>query len=91
MDDPLVVARKRIDEIDGAIIALLNERARCALRIGAIKRERGLSARDPEREATVLARVEREAAGPLPGSSLRRIFVEIIAACRSVQEQQSRR
>lgn len=86
MEDPLVAARKRIDDIDSALIALLNERARCALAIGTIKRKRGLSARDPEREATILARVEREAAGPLPGSSLRRIFAEIIAACRSVQE-----
>ncbi|MCR4439881.1 MAG: chorismate mutase [bacterium] len=86
MEDPLVAARKRIDDIDSAIIALLNERARCALSIGAIKRERGLPARDAAREATILARVERESGGPLAGSSLRRIFAEIVAACRSLQE-----
>ncbi len=80
-------ARRRIDAIDQELVRLLHERARCALAIGAEKRRFGLPVLDPEREAAVLARVEAEAEGPFPLPALRRIFLEILAACRSLQEQ----
>lgn len=87
MEDPIVVARRRIDEIDRAMVRLLNERARYALAIGRLKRAQGMLVHDPEREEEVLDRVTAESEGPLATSSIRGIFAEVIAACRSLQEQ----
>ncbi len=87
MEDPIVVARRRIDEIDRAIVSLLNERARYAMAIGRLKGAQGMPVHDPEREEEVLGRVTAESKGPLAHSSLRSIFAEIITACRTLQEQ----
>lgn len=87
MEDPIVVARRRIDEIDRAIVRLLNERARYALAIGRLKRAQGMPIYDLEREEEVLDRVTAESEGPLAAFSIRGIFAEVIAACRRLQEQ----
>ena len=37
MDEPLTALRAAIDEIDRRLVALLNERARLAQRVGSVK------------------------------------------------------
>ncbi|MGB2998092.1 MAG: chorismate mutase, partial [Phycisphaerae bacterium] len=50
--------RKRIDEVDARLVALMNERARLAVEIGRLKREAGnQAAYAPEREREVLERI----------------------------------
>ncbi len=46
--------RRRIDEIDRQLVELLNERARCAIEIGRLKRAVGLPLYQPDREKEVL-------------------------------------
>lgn len=77
--------RKQIDAIDGKILELLNERARCALEIGNYKKERGLPAWAPEREAEILRNVVQANPGPLDNAAVRRLFERIIDEARSLE------
>jgi len=81
--------RRRIDGIDDQIVALLNERARCALTIGRIKREADVAVHDPEREQRVLEHVAAVTNdGPLSGEAVQRVFASIIdESCRLEREQ----
>ena len=54
--------RSSLDNIDSALILLLNERFRLTAKIGAIKRELELPAVDPEREAEIFAHISALAA-----------------------------
>lgn len=79
--------RTHIDRIDRTIVALLAERLRLALALGAIKREHGWAMRSAEREAEVIARVRAAAAGPLTPASAERIFGAIIEEMAEHQER----
>jgi chorismate mutase len=77
--------RTRIDEIDRALVALLSERARCAMAIGQIKRETGQAIYQPAREADVLANVRAANPGPLDDAALTRLFERIIDEHRRLE------
>ena len=80
--------RRRIDEIDERIQALINERARFAQEVGVSKGELA-SAVDyyrPEREADVLRRVLDRNDGPMRDEEMLRLFREIMSACLAQQE-----
>ena len=77
--------RDRIDFLDRELVRLLNERARCALEIGKLKRSQGLPVLDPLREEQVLSHIAKAGGGPLSPEALRRIFRLIIAECRQVE------
>lgn len=77
--------RKQIDEIDQQILKLLNERARCATEIGRIKKERGLPAWAPEREADILRNAVKSNSGPLEDAAVKRLFERIIDEARSLE------
>lgn len=77
--------RQRIDDLDEQIVALLNQRAACALRIGQIKDELGLAIYQPDREREVLAHVRRVNAGPLDGDAIARLFERIIDEARRLE------
>lgn len=82
--------RQRIDELDERIVELLNERARCALRIGEIKQELGLEIYQPERESQVLGHVRAHGAaigGPLGAEALTRLFERIIDEARRLERE----
>ncbi|HEY8536693.1 MAG TPA: chorismate mutase [Vicinamibacterales bacterium] len=82
--------RRRIDELDERLVELLNERARCALRIGEIKQELGLEIYQPERESQVLAHVRAHGAaigGPLGPEALTRLFERIIDEARRLERE----
>ncbi|MGH9468243.1 MAG: chorismate mutase [Terriglobales bacterium] len=81
--------RRRIDELDQQIVALLNERCRCALAIGEHKRRQGLEAEDPEREAAVRANAaaaNRSGGAVLSPAALDRIFTCIVEEMRAAQK-----
>ena len=79
--------RRHIDRIDRTIVALIAERMRLGLALGAIKRARHEPVRSPVREAEVLARVREAAAGVLPPTAVERIFAAIIAETTASQER----
>lgn len=77
--------RDRIDEIDGKIVELVNERAKCAIEIGRIKSERGMKVHNPQREQAVIDHVKGKNGGPLDHGSVQRIFEKIIEECRRIE------
>jgi chorismate mutase-like protein len=77
--------RHKIDEIDRKLVELLNERSRCAMEIGHLKRAASLPLYQPEREREVLAAVEHANPGPLPDTAIRRLFERILDEARSAE------
>jgi chorismate mutase-like protein len=70
--------RRRIDDIDRKLVALLNERSHCALEIGKLKQAQNLPLYQPDREREVLENAERANPGPLSDAAIRRLFERII-------------
>jgi chorismate mutase len=83
--DQLDSLRKRIDELDDALVRLLSARAACALEIGRVKKAAGLEIYQPAREADVLAHVQRLNKGPLDDGAIRRLFERIIDEARRLE------
>jgi chorismate mutase len=77
--------RRRIDAIDRRLVALLNERAGCAIALGRIKQERALPIYQPAREEEVLGNIQRTNGGPLQSGALRRLFERIIDESRRIE------
>jgi len=79
--------RARIDAIDRQLVALLGERASCALAVGRLKEATGVPIYQPAREAEVLANVQAANAGPLDDAALVRLFERIIDEARRLERQ----
>ena len=79
--------RKKIDELDRDLVRLLNERARCAVEIGKIKRQNGLPIQEPSREQEVMQQAFDANQGPLPDLAVRRIFERIVEEGRGLQKR----
>ena len=77
--------RNEIDRIDDELLRLLNVRARLALKVGALKQAAQLPFCDPERERTVLQRLQAMNAGPLDQRAVDKVFRRIIRESRRVQ------
>ena len=80
----LVGHRAAIDALDQEILARLNDRARHAQAIGALKGDGG--AYRPGRETQVLAGLHERNAGPLPDAAVTGVFREIMSACRALEQ-----
>ena len=89
VDEQLGPLRERIDNIDRQLLALLSERARCALEVGEIKQGQVSDQPPvfyrPEREAQILRRLMDENPGPLTDADVARLFREIISCCLSLE------
>lgn len=80
--------RKKIDELDRKLAALLNERACAAIEIGRLKRNTDLPVYEPEREREVIRNVQKWNSGPLDGRDLEAIYERIMDVMRSVQKHE---
>jgi chorismate mutase-like protein len=80
--------RKKIDELDRKLVALLSERARAAVEIGKLKRNTSMPIYEPDRERVVFDNVQGENRGPLPGRDLVRIYERIIDVMRNIQKEE---
>ncbi len=78
--------RKRIDALDSEILRCLNERARCAMEIGDIKRASNAVFYVPERERAVYDKLLRENQGPLTEAGIKAIYREVISAVRALEK-----
>jgi len=77
--------RIEMDEIDGEIIRLLNERAKIARKIGVVKAQAGLPIVDLDREEAILRRVCTGNNEHLTSDALERIYKRIITESRRLQ------
>ena len=85
--ESLANIRRKIDALDARMVKLLAERAKIAQAVGRIKGGKGIYR--PEREAQVLRRVSELNArnrGPMPAAGVRRIYTEIMSACRALED-----
>ena len=80
--------RKKIDELDQKLVALLSERARAAVEIGKLKRNTSMPIYEPDRERVVFSNVQEANPGPLAGRDLVRIYERIIDVMRNVQKEE---
>jgi chorismate mutase/prephenate dehydratase len=78
--------RKRIDEIDGRIVRLINERAKLVHQIGQLKAETNESVYKPQREQAVYDNAVRVNEGPLSGEAVKGIFREIMSGCMALEK-----
>src|SRR5712691_298493 len=80
--------REDIDRVDEVLVRLLNERARVAVEIGRVKKEKGIEIYQPEREKQVLAHVRGVASeGPLGPDAIARLFERIIDEARRLERR----
>jgi len=88
--EDLETLRARIDALDEQLLALLNERASCALAVAETKlAESGDVAPvfyRPEREAQVLRKMMQRNPGPLSGEKVALVFRQIMSACLALEE-----
>ena len=86
---PLSQLREQIDSIDQQILALLNQRANCALEVAKTKLAQGESGTfyRPDREALVLRRIkELNKDGVLADETVMCFFREIMSACLALEK-----
>jgi chorismate mutase len=77
--------RDEIDRIDEELVRLLNERSKCAIEIGRIKREIGQPVYTPAREKQVIEHVTGINSGPLDDEGIERLFERIIDESRRIE------
>jgi chorismate mutase / prephenate dehydratase len=84
----LPVLRDAIDDIDGQLLELLNQRAALAGRIGQAKASlpEPMPFHVPSRERAIVERLEAQNKGPFPSSALKLVFQEIFSACLSLEK-----
>ncbi|SPF54724.1 exported hypothetical protein [Candidatus Sulfopaludibacter sp. SbA4] len=83
--------RQRIDNIDGQIMKLLNERAMVVRDVGIVKKRFGAPASAPGREEEVLRRVSSQARAPLTPADAQTIYKVILAAMASMEQREMHR
>ena len=72
--------RKKIDEIDKQLIALMNARAEIVVDVGNLKRETGdVPIYAPDREKDVLAKICNLNEGPLPDKTVQAVWRELMS------------
>lgn len=85
--DKISLYRSQIKKVDSKLVALLNERAILALKIGTAKQKKTLAIVDKTREKKVIDQAVLVSQGPLLDKDIKRIFRKIIAASRQIQKR----
>ncbi len=79
--------RKKIDELDEKIIALLTDRTKLALEIGKLKQAKDSEVYAPARESEIYRKIDSLAKGPLSSDALKAIYREIMSASLALEKQ----
>jgi chorismate mutase len=79
--------RRKIDEVDTAVLKLLNVRADMALEIAKLKSVEGIGLRAPQREREIVERMQAANPGPLDAAAIAKIYETIVNQCIRAQEQ----
>ena len=90
-EEKLSTFRDQIDEIDSQLLGLFNNRAEIAQMVAEIKKAHGGDELTvfyrPDREAQILDRIRAANRGPLSSTQIDHLFKELIACCRSLEQQ----
>lgn len=78
--------RREIDILDTELLRLLNQRARIACELGALKISSGQPVYDGRRERQVLVRLVQSNSGPLDSEAVTSIFRSIIRESRRLEK-----
>ena len=81
--------RKKIDELDEQIVALISKRAEAAKAIGELKRRTELPVYEPGREQVVFDHVRAVNPGPLADAEILHVYERIIDVMRTLQRRDS--
>jgi chorismate mutase len=79
--------REQIDSIDDELLRLFNERAKLVLEIGKMKKDQGLPIHIPSREEQIIGRVQQENPGPLPPTSIARLYQQLLQESRTLEAE----
>lgn len=77
--------RKKIDDLDGKILQLLNQRMDVVNQVGELKRKTKGTVYRPEREKAIIDRLEKLNQGRLNKAAIEAIFLEIFAVARNIE------
>jgi chorismate mutase len=80
--------RRKIDEIDRQLVALISQRAHAAHEIGKLKRGIGMPIYEPNREQSVFENARQANKGPLADRDLLRIYERIMDVMRAIQREE---
>ena len=81
--DPTVLGyRDRIDDLDGRIVAALNERIALVRELHAYKAAHGYATTDPGREESMVLALQARNAGPLTDDGVRDLVVALLRLTR---------
>jgi chorismate mutase len=80
--------RRKIDELDRQLVALINQRAHCAEEIGKLKRNSSLPIYEPDRERIIFENIQRENHGPLTEVQLRQVYERLVDVMRQIQRDE---
>jgi len=80
--------RKKIDELDLRLVALINQRAECARQIGRLKRNSSMPIYEPDREKIIYENIARNNPGPLSNMQLRQVYERLIDVMRQLQSDE---
>ena len=80
--------RRKIDELDHQLVALINQRAQCAVEIGRLKRDLSMPVYEPDRERVIFENIARNNGGPLSNIQLRQIFERLVDVMRQIQGEE---
>jgi chorismate mutase/prephenate dehydratase len=86
--DELALLRIEIDSIDQQLLALVNQRANVAEKVGELKRKEGSPFFRPDRVAQVIAKIQDANPGPLLNQHVASIWREIMSACLALEAPQ---
>lgn len=77
--------RKDIDLIDDQVLELLNKRAKLAIEVGRVKKQKNSQFHVPSREMAIIERLTAKNPGPFPNESLKAVLKEIFSASLSLE------
>jgi len=79
--------RQSIDQLDGKLLELLNQRAKVVQKVGYYKNKNAVDFYIPSREKAIYDRLTAKNSGPLGAEAVRSVFREIISSCRALETQ----
>jgi chorismate mutase/prephenate dehydratase len=78
--------RKQIDRLDAHLVGLLNQRSRLVVKVGKLKRGKGIPIYAPHREAEILDNVLRANKGPLPNRTVEGVYKELMSGSFALEQ-----
>ncbi|GGE19885.1 bifunctional 3-deoxy-7-phosphoheptulonate synthase/chorismate mutase [Marinithermofilum abyssi] len=91
MSNKLEELRQQLDEINGKLLELMNQRAAVVQQIGEVKKQQGVNKYDPVREQDMLNRLVQANTGPFDDGTIRHLFKQIFKASLDLQQQDQKK